>query len=131
MTLQVLTHLRFWAVGKDCCGNRREFECDGATVYVYRKAVFSYLEKDQSEFEYSKDMGPYGPIWAHMGPYGPIWAHTDRSWQVRTCPISDFWSKFAHFGSKTCFLMKFLNDSASFLPEKHKNHVILTKHPNT
>ena len=26
--------------------------------------------------------------------------------------------------------MKFLNDSASFLPEELKNHVILTKNPN-
>ena len=32
-----------------------------------------------------------GPIWALMGPYGPLWVLLDRSWQVRTCPISDFW----------------------------------------
>ena len=36
-------------------------------------------------------MGPYGPLWALMGPYEPLWVLLDRSWQVRTCPISDFW----------------------------------------
>jgi len=28
----------FWAVGKDCCGNRREFECDGAGETEVRSA---------------------------------------------------------------------------------------------
>ena len=41
------------------------------------------------------------------GPYGPIWVH-----------ISDCWSNFARFGSKTDFLRKFLNDSAWFCVEK-------------
>ena len=76
-------------------------------------------------------MGPYGPtygpIWAHVGPYGPIWALMGPPGQVRTCPISDFWSNFARFGSKTKFLTKFLDDSAWFLLEKLKKHVILTK----
>ena len=35
--------------------------------------------------------------------------------------------KFYSFGFKICFLMKFLDDSASFLLEKLKNQVILTK----
>ena len=41
-------------------------------------------------------LGP-GPGW---GPYGPIWVLLDRSWQVRTYPISDCWSNFACFGFK-------------------------------
>merc|ERR1719313_1218672 len=28
----------FWAVGKDCCGNRRDFECDGAGTNEVRSA---------------------------------------------------------------------------------------------
>ena len=36
-------------------------------------------------------------------------------------PCSDCWSNFAHFGSKTDFLMKFLDDSAWFCLEKLKN----------
>ena len=62
-------------------------------------------------------MGPYG---AHMGPPG----------QVLAGPISDFWSNFACFGTKTKFLTKFLDDSAWFLLEKLKKHVILTKNLN-
>ena len=42
----------------------------------------------------------------------------------------DFWTIFARFGSKTCFLMKFLDDSALFLLEKLKNHVMLPKNLN-
>ena len=38
-------------------------------------------------------------------------------------PCSDFWSTCAHFGSKTGFLMKFLNDSAWLCLEKLKEHV--------
>ena len=29
-------------------------------------------------------------VGAYMGPYGPLRVLLDRSWQVRTCPISDF-----------------------------------------
>ena len=75
-------------------------------------------------------IGPYGPMWALMGPYGPLWVLLDKSSQVRTCPISDSWSNFACFGSKNKFLTKFLDDSAWFLLEKLKKHVILTKNPN-
>ena len=53
---------------------------------------------------YGPIRAPYGPIWALMGPYGPLWVLLDRSWQVRTCPISDFWSNFTCFGFKICFL---------------------------
>ena len=78
--------------------------------------------------------GPYGPIWAHMGPYmgpyRPLWVLLDRSWKIPYTFRRDFWTNFAGFGSKTCFLMKFLNDSASFLLEKLKNHVILTQNLN-
>ena len=54
----------------------------------------------------------------------------DWSWQVRTCPNHDFWSNLARFGFKIRFLTKFLDDSAWFLLEKLKKHVILTKNPN-
>ena len=50
--------------------------------------------------------------------------------QVRACPISDFWSNFTRFGFKIRFLTKFHNDSASFLPEKPKKHIILIKNLN-
>ena len=39
-------------------------------------------------------------------------------------------SNLACFGSKNGILMKFLNDSASFLLEKLKNHFILTINVN-
>ena len=35
-------------------------------------------------------------------------------------PCSDCWSNFAHFGSKTDFLMKFIDDSAWLCLEKLK-----------
>ena len=63
------------------------------------------------------------PIWAHMGPYGSSWAGLGSSVRFP----SDFWTNFARFGSKNWILMKFLNDSVSFLLEKLKNHDILTK----
>ena len=74
----------------------------------------------------------WGPVrvGAHMGPYGPIWVLLDRSWKFRKLSVrfpSDFWTNFARFGSKNWILMKFLNDSVSFLLEKLKNHDILTK----
>ena len=47
-------------------------------------------------------------------PYGPSWVLLDRSWQVRTCPISDFWSNFACCRFESCFLTKFPDDSAWF-----------------
>ena len=81
-------------------------------------------------YPYGPLMGPYGPIWALMGPYGPSWALMGPPWQVRTFPISDFWSNFARFGYKNDFSTKFINDSASFLPQKLKNHVILSNNPN-
>ena len=78
--------------------------------------------------------GPYGPLWAHiwahmwahMGPYGSSWAGLGSSVRFP----SDFWTNFARFGSKNWILMKFLNDSVSFLLEKLKNHDILTKSLN-
>ena len=89
-------------------------------------------------------MGPYGPIygpiWAHMGPlwvlmgpYGPIWALMGPLGQVLEKASTfrrDFWTNFARFGSKAKCLMKCLDDSASFLLEKLKNHVILTPNLN-
>jgi len=37
----------FWAVGKDCCGNRRDFECDGAGETETRNAfTVGEMEKD-------------------------------------------------------------------------------------
>ena len=68
-----------------------------------------------------------------MGPPGQVledsadsvnFTYTFRKISVRLL------TNFARFGSKIRFFMKFLNDSASFLPEKLKNHVILTKNPD-
>ena len=50
--------------------------------------------------------------------------------KVRTWRKSEFWSNLARFGSRNGILTKFINDSASFLPEKLKNHVILAKNLN-
>ena len=50
--------------------------------------------------------------------------------EVRTCPNSDFWSNFARFGSRNGILTKWHNDSGSFLLEKLKIQVILTKNLN-
>ena len=47
--------------------------------------------------------------------------------EVRTWLKSEFWSNLARFGSRNSILTKFMDDSASFLPEKFKNHVILIK----
>ena len=58
-----------------------------------------------------------GPLWADMGPYGSSWTGPDMT-------NHDFWTNFARFGSKTKFLTKFLDDSAWFLLEKLKKHVI-------
>ena len=82
-------------------------------------------------------MGPYGPMWAHMGLCGPLWVLLDRSWDCVNFPstfIKTFrktiWTNFARFGSRNGILIKFLDDSASFLLEKLKNHVIFAKNPN-
>ena len=69
-------------------------------------------------------MGPY------MGPYGSSWTGLGKSVNFPSTFRSDFWTNFARFGSKNNISMKYLNDSASFLLEKLKNHVILTKNPN-
>ena len=47
----------------------------------------------------------------------------DWPWQVRTCPISDFWSNFACFVSKTYFLKQFLDRSASFFGQEIHEHL--------
>ena len=50
--------------------------------------------------------------------------------RVRRWRKSEFWSNLARFGSRNGILTKWHNDSASFLPEKLKNQVILTKNLN-
>ena len=83
-------------------------------------------------------MGPYGPlwahiwahIWAHVGPYGSSWTGLGKSVNFPSTFRTTIWTNFACFGSKTEFLMKLLDDSASFLLEKLKNHIILTKNFN-
>ena len=52
------------------------------------------------------------------------------TFQVRTWRNADFWSNLVRFRSKNKFLTKWHNDSASFLPEKLKNQVILIKNLN-
>ena len=79
-------------------------------------------------------MGPYGPIygpmWAHMGPYGSSWTGLGKSVNFPSTFRKTIWINFARFGSKNCILMKFLDDSASFLLENLKNQVILTQNPD-
>ena len=75
-------------------------------------------------------MGPYGPIWAHVGPYGSSWTGLGKSVNFPSTFRRDIWTHFARCGSKTKILMKFLNDSASFLLEKLKNQIIFAKNPN-
>ena len=78
-------------------------------------------------------MGTYGPMWAHMGPCGPLWVLLDRSWRFRQLSVNfpyDFWINFARFGSRNGILTKFIHDSASFLLEKLKNHIILIRNFN-
>ena len=74
--------------------------------------------------------GPYGPIWALMGLPGQVLEVLEDSVRFPSTFRRDIWTNLARFGSKTNFLMKFLDDSASFLLEKLKNHVILTKNLN-
>ena len=74
--------------------------------------------------------GPYGPMWALMGPYGSSWTGLGKSVNFPSTFRKTIWTNFACFGSENGILMKFLDDSASFLLEKLKNHVILTKNPN-
>ena len=63
-------------------------------------------------------MGPYGPIygpmWAHMGPYGPSWTGLGEGVNFPSTFRRDIWTNLVRLGSKTHFLMKFLNDSAWF-----------------
>ena len=79
-------------------------------------------------------MGPYGAlwahIWAHMGSYGSSWTGLGSSVNFPSTFRRDFWTNFACFGSKNGIFMKFLYDSASFLLEKLKKHVILIKNLN-
>ena len=75
----------------------------------------------------SPGWGPYGPMWALMGPPGQVLEKASTFRQISVRFPLDFWTNFARFGSKNGILVKFLDDSASFLLEKLKNHVILTK----
>ena len=78
--------------------------------------------------------GPYGPlcahIWAHMGLPGQVLEVLEDSVYFPQTFLKDFWTNFARFGSKTELLKKNTDYSASFLQEKLKNHVILTKNFN-
>ena len=74
--------------------------------------------------------GPYGPLWAHMGLPGQVLEVLEDYVRFPSTFRRDIWTNFARFGSKTTFFIKFLNDSASFLLEKLKNHDILTQTPN-
>ena len=74
-------------------------------------------------------MGPYGPIWghmgpygAHMGPYGPIWALMGP-YGAHMGPYGPIWALW-YFNYSITGIDP---DSASFLLEKLKNQVILTK----
>ena len=71
-----------------------------------------------------------GPIWAHISPPGQVLDFRKLSVRFLSTFRKTIWTNFARFGSKTDLLMKFLDDSASFLLEKLKNHVILTQSPD-
>ena len=68
-------------------------------------------------------MGPCGPMWAHMGPYGSSWTGLGEGVNFPSTFRRDIWTNLLRLGSKTHFLMKFLDDSASFLLEKLKTHI--------
>ena len=70
-------------------------------------------------------LGP-GPGW---GPYGSSWTGLGDSVRFPSTFRRDIWTNFARFGSQTYFLMKFIHDSASFLLEKLKNHIIFDQKP--
>ena len=55
-----------------------------------------------------------------------IWSQEE----LRTWRKEEFWSNLACFGSRNSILTKFINDSASFLLGKLKNHIILIKKLN-
>ena len=75
--------------------------------------------------------GSTGPrVGAHMGPYGSSWTGLGKSVNFPSTFRKTIWTNFARFGSRNGILMKFLDDSASFLLEKLKNHVILIKNFN-
>ena len=59
-------------------------------------------------------------------PNSDLWSQEE----VRTWRKSEFWSNLARFESRNGILTKWSNDSASFLLEKLKNHVVLTKNLN-
>ena len=75
-------------------------------------------------------MGPYGPMWALMGPPGQVWRFRKLSVNFPLTFCKTIWTNIARFGSRNGILTKFHNDSASFLLEKLKNQVILTKNLN-
>ena len=76
-------------------------------------------------------LGPYGPLWAHMGPYGPLWGPYGSSWTGPDMTKSRLLVQFRTLRvQNVVFFMKCLDDSASFLPEELKNHIIFTKNPN-
>ena len=57
----------------------------------------------------------------------------EQYWKMLQTKIEAIWfreSNFTRFGSKNGILTKFIDDSASFLLEKLKNHIILTKNLN-
>ena len=67
-------------------------------------------------------MGPWALMGPYMGPYGSSWTGLGSSANFPPTFRKTFWTNFARFRSKTCFLIKFLDDSASFfVGEAHKS----------
>ena len=97
-----------------------------SNIKVFRQntAFFSFSNKNHAEslwhFVINLFLDPKRPKLDQNSDFG----------HVRTWPNHDFWSNFACFGSKIWFLTKIINDSAWFLLEKLKNHVILIKNLN-
>ena len=76
-------------------------------------------------------LGPspgWGPVrvGAHMGPYGSSWTGLGRLRKLSVRLLD----QFRTFRVQKLYFYEIINDSASFLPEKLNNHVILTKNPD-
>ena len=73
-------------------------------------------------------MSGLGPVrvGAHMGPYESSWTGLGRSGHVRFPTFG----RISHVSGPQIILTKFINDSAWFLLEKLKKHIIFTRNLN-
>ena len=116
-------------------------QMESQKVQLYKVSLW-FQKRSQTQFQdnltYSAFVGlAYEALWPGpgLGPspgWGPVrvGAHMGPPGQVRTWPNQDFWSNLVRLGSRNGILTKWHHDSASFLLEKLKNYVILTKNLN-